>query len=395
MPQFIQQLKHEFAAIVKDKAVIVTIIGGIVFYAALYPQPYLNNLPEDLSIAAVDLDNSATSRKLLRWANASPDIRISHRSQSVAAARTLLTEGLVRGLIVIPYGFEKDLALSRSPVVGVAGDANYFLVYGTAMEGLVGAVKTLSANARVRSLVLDGVPMSFAVLDWSPVQLNARPLFNVSMGYLGYVLPAVFVLILHQTMLLASGLIGAGSYNVKASSRSNRVQNSPGVTLGARFAAMFLFYVLLTQFYMGACFEFYGVPRNANLNDLWLMIVAFVAATAALGVLIGVVLPRRELVAPFVMVSSLPLVFTAGFIWPVELIPEPIVSLTNMAPSTAAIQGFLKLNQMGASFTQVANHWWTLIGLTVVYGLMAYRILKRRYAAQQWMELPASQATRS
>jgi len=380
--QFIRQLKRELAAIVKDKAVLVTVVGGIVFYAALYPQPYLNNLPEDLSMAAVDLDNSATSRKLLRWANASPKKRISYRSESVAAARELLTQGLVRGLIVIPYGFEKDLAVSKSPVVGLAGDANYFLVYGTAMEGLVGAVKSISAGARVRSMMLDGTPMSFAIMNWSPIKLNARPLFNVSMGYLGYVLPAVFVLILHQTMLLASGLIGAGSYKAGSTAMSNHPHIGVGVLLGARFCAMFLIYLLLTQFYMGVCFEFYGVPRNANLNDLWLMIVAFIAATAALGVLIGVVLPRRELVAPFVMMSSLPLAFTAGFIWPVELIPEPIVWLTQMAPSTSAIQGFLKLNQMGASIVQVANHWWTLVGLAVLYGLVAYKLLHRRYANQ-------------
>jgi ABC-2 type transport system permease protein len=382
MSQFIRQLKRELAAIVKDKAVLVTVVGGIVFYAALYPQPYLNNLPEDLSIAAVDLDNSATSRKLLRWANASPKIRISYRSASVAAARELLTQGLVRGLIVIPYDFEKDLAVSKSPVVGLAGDANYFLVYGTAMEGLVGAVKTVSAGARVRGMMLEGAPMSFAIMDWSPIKLNARPLFNVSMGYLGYVLPAVFVLILHQTMLLASGLIGAGSYKAGSTASSNHPHIGVGVLLGARFCAMFLIYLLLTQFYMGVCFEFYGVPRNADLNDLWLMIVAFIAATAALGVLIGVVLPRRELVAPFVMMSSLPLAFTAGFIWPVELIPEPIVWLTQMAPSTSAIQGFLKLNQMGASIAQVANHWWALVGLAVLYGLLAYKLLQRRYANQ-------------
>jgi ABC-2 type transport system permease protein len=53
-----------------------------------------------------------------------------------------------------------------------------------------------------------------------------------------------------------------------------------------------------------------------------------------------------------------------------------------MAPSTSAIQGFLKLNQMGASIAQVATHWWTLVGLAVLYGLLAYKLLQRRYANQ-------------
>lgn len=369
---FFHHLQQEFLNIVADKAVIITVIGGVLFYAALYPQPYLNQLPLQQSIAVVDQDDTPASRRLIRFADAAPEVHINQRVGSISQARELLLSGEIRGMMVIPRYFERDLALSRSPVISLAGDANFFVVYGTVIQGLAGAVMTTGAGARVRELLLTGVPLSLAVRDWSPMRLNQRPLFNVGMGYLGYVLPAIFILILQQTLLLASGLIGAESRK-----KSGLPVAGAASMLAARFLAMFVVYFLLAQFYMGACFDFYGISRNAGIVDLWLMMSAFISASVALGILIGLLLPRRELAAPMVMISSLPMAFSAGFIWPRELLPEPVLWISQWFPSTPAIQGFLKLNQMGAEFSQVINHWWSLWALAIFFSLISLILLNR------------------
>ncbi len=369
---FLNRLKNEFLNIFTDKAVLITVLGGVLLYAVLYPQPYLNQLPLQQAIAVVDQDNTPASRRLIRYADATPQVHVAGRVGSISEARSLLLDGQVRGMMIIPRHFERDVGLSRSPVIGLAGDANFFLIYGTVIEGLAGAVMSTGAMVRVRELMLAGVPLSFAVKDWSPIHLNERPLFNVGMGYLGYVLPAIFILILQQTLLLASGLIGAES-----GEKSGLSLSRAGSIFGVRFVAMFSIYFLLTQFYMGACFEFYGISRNAHIVDLWLMITAFIAASVALGILFGLLLPGRELAAPLVMVSSLPMAFTAGFIWPRELLPEPVLWISQWFPSTSAIQGFLKLNQMGAEFSQVLNHWWGLWALAGFFSLLSLILMTR------------------
>lgn len=370
--RFIDHLKSEFLNIFKDKAVLTTVIGGVLFYAALYPQPYLKQLPLKQSIVVVDHDNTPASRRLIRYADATPQVNVTGLVGSITEARSLLLNQEVRGMLIVPRHFERDLMLSRSPVIGLAGDANFFLIYGTVIEGLAGAVMTTGATARVRELMVSGVPLSLAVKDWSPVNINVRPLFNVGMGYLGYVLPAIFILILQQTLLLACGLIGAERQVKHGLSLVNA-----GSLFGARFVAMFIVYVLLTQFYMGACFEFYGISRNGNIVDLWKMIAAFLSASVSLGILIGLLLPRRELAAPLIMICSLPMAFTAGFIWPRELLPAPLALISDFFPSTSAIQGFLKLNQMGAEFHQVLDHWWVLWSLSALCTILSLVLMTR------------------
>ena len=362
----LQALKQEVRHLFTDKAVITIIIGGVLFYAALYPQPYLNQSLFKQTIAVVDHDRTPSSRRLIRYANATPQVTVAARADSISQARTLLLAGEVRGMLVIPQHFERDLILSRSPVIGLASDANFFLVYGTVIEGLADAVMSTAASARVRQLMIDGVPLEIARENWSPIHLNERPLFNPGMGYLDYVIPAVFILILQQTLLLASCLIGA-----EAKEKSGLRFGRACTVFFSRFIVMFLVYILLAQFYMGACFEYYDISRNAKITDLWLMIVAFTSACVAFGILLGLLLPRRELAAPVVMLSSLPMAFTAGFIWPRDLLPQPVLWISQWFPSTSAIQGFLKLNQMGAEFSQVMNNWLGLWALASFFALLA------------------------
>jgi ABC-2 type transport system permease protein len=78
------------------------------------------------------------------------------------------------------------------------------------------------------------------------------------------------------------------------------------------------------------------------------------------------------------MISSLPLVFTAGFVWPLESIPETIQTFSQLAPSTSAIQGFLKLNQMGAELQQIGHHIALLVVLAIGYLSGALLLNERR-----------------
>jgi ABC-2 type transport system permease protein len=59
----------------------------------LYPQPYLNQQPLQQPVAVIDQDNSPASRRLIRYADATPQVEVAHRVASIAEARALLLAG--------------------------------------------------------------------------------------------------------------------------------------------------------------------------------------------------------------------------------------------------------------------------------------------------------------
>ncbi|KOO11055.1 ABC transporter, partial [Vibrio xuii] len=115
-----------------------------------------------------------------------------------------------------------------------------------------------------------------------------------------------------------------------------------------------------------------GVSQLAHASQLLTLLLPFLIASCAIGIWLGSITPRRELVTLVVLVSSMPLVFSAGFIWPVEAIPSPIVWLSQLFPSTPAIQSFLALNQMGADWTQIRVEYSQLWLQAAVWCLVGY-----------------------
>ncbi|QIA63765.1 ABC transporter permease [Vibrio astriarenae] len=354
-------LKEELVALLTNPVVVITVFGGVVFYSFLYPLPYAHQTPLEQKVAVVNLDNSQVSLKLERMIDATPQVQVVERVHTIEDAKTSFMRGDISGFIVIPAHFYKDLLLGKSPVLSYAGDASYFLVYGTVVEGLAQAGGTLGAEVKVAQILSSGEPIALASEQYSSVKSNLKPTFNPRMGYVDYVVPAVFVLILQQTLVMAAGLM----VGTQKGNNGYWQQVSKFKLLAARTFVLSFIYYVLSMYYFGASFNMHGVTTLASMSHILTMLLPFIVACCLLGYTLGYWLPRRELVTVLVLVSSMPLVFLAGFIWPVEMIPAPLLWAADLFPSTVAIKAFLSLNQMGADWSQV-NHLYTHLWILVL-----------------------------
>jgi len=370
---FFALVKAELKALLTNPVVILTVFGGVVFYSFLYPLPYSHQTPREQKISVVNLDKSQTSYQLERMVDATPQVQIVQRDYTLEDAHQAFLNGEVSGILVIPEHFYKDLMLGKSPTLSYAGDASYFLVYGTIVEGLAQSGGTLAAQTKIAKLLIDGHPLSKAVEQYAPTKLNLKPTFNPRIGYVDYVVPAVFVLILQQTLAMAAGLMVGTQKN--GTGYWSHV--SPIKLISARLLVLITIYYLLSMYYFGASFTMHGVNQLAHATDLLTLLLPFLVASSAIGIWLGAITPRRELVTLVVLISSMPLIFSAGFIWPVEAIPAPMVWLSELFPSTPAIQGFLTLNQMGGSWQNVGVNYTQLWLQSALWLAIAYWFYKK------------------
>lgn len=366
-------IKKEIKAIFSNPAITLTVFGGVVFYSFLYPLPYSHQTPREQPITVINLDNSLASRQLERMVDATPQIKIVERAHTINEAKAQFFAGKVRGILLIPENFYRDLLLGKSPTLGYAGDASYFLVYGTIAEGLAKAGGTLAAKTKITQLLADGVPLDLAKDQYTQTKLNMKPTFNPTIGYVNYVVPAVFVLILQQTLIIGLGLMGATE-----KSNSNYWFQQPTVKiLAVRTFIFIVIYYVMSLYYFGFSFNFYGISKLASPLLLLMLLVPFLLASSFIGIVLGALVPRRELVTVVVLVSSMPLVFSGGFIWPLESLPQPIIWISNLFPCTPAIQSFLSVNQMGADFAQIISQWTLLWAQVIVWGALAFMCYHR------------------
>ncbi|MGC7869703.1 ABC transporter permease [Vibrio anguillarum] len=367
-------LKAELKALFTNPVVLLTVFGGVVFYSFLYPLPYTQQTPREQTLSIVNLDKSQASYQLERMVDATPQVKVIQRDSTIEDAKQAFLNRKVSGILVIPEHFYKDLLLGKSPTLAYAGDASYFLVYGTIVEGLSQAGGTLAAKSKVSRLVMEGEPLSLAAQHYSATSINLKPTFNPRMGYVDYVVPAVFVLILQQTMIMAAGLMGG----TQKHGNGYWSHTTPLRLILVRSIVLVAVYYLLSMYYFGASFTSHGVNTLASAGHLLLLLLPFLLASCLCGIWLGSVTPRRELVTLVVLISSMPLIFSAGFIWPLEAIPRPIIWISNLFPSTPAIQSFLSLNQMGASWDQISTQWGILWVQVFGWGALAFYQLQRK-----------------
>lgn len=354
----VELCKAELRAIFTNPALLLTIFGGVLFYSVLYPLPYVSQVPREQQVVVADLDGSQLSRRLLRMVDATPQVSIVRQAGSLEEAKRIFADQELAGMLVIPENFHRDLLLGRQPALSFAGDASYFLVFSTAMEGMTGAGRTLAAQVKVQRLMLDGQALPLAAEQYTPVRMRLHAMFNEAEGYVNYVIPAVFVLILHQTLIMGIGIL-AGS-EMESLGRGQAANEAPywcrvsPFTLVLVRASIFVaVYLVLCCYYFGICLQIYDLPRLAEVGDITLFGLVFLFAASLFGVALGAVLSRRELVTVIALLSSLPLVFSCGFIWPETAIPDWLVTLVQLVPAVPGIDGMVRLNQMGASMQQV------------------------------------------
>ena len=182
--------------------------------------------------------------------DATPQVQVSRYAHSLDQAKQYIEQDGLAGMLVIPEYFYRDLLLGKSSTLSYAGDASYFLVYSTIVEGMVASGETLAASIKINRSIIEGQALQLAKEQYKPVKINLRPVFNTTMGYVNYVVPAVFILILHQTLLIAAGLLGGGQTEQTRSGNTGYwMQVSPWQLLAVRTTLFILIYLVLMLFY--------------------------------------------------------------------------------------------------------------------------------------------------
>lgn len=376
MKGFLAGYTAQLRQVFTDTGALLLMVIAIVIYSMFYPLPYLREVVKDAPVGVVDLDTTSTSRQLIRWADAHEAIRVTQRTAQTSEVETALAAGEIDGYLIIPSGFRADILGGRKTVIVYGGDAGRFLTLKQVLTGFAEAAGTLSASIEVRQLLASGQGREQAMVTQAPVQIRSHSLFNTREGYGSYLIPAVFVLILQQTLLLGVGLL-AGTACEDVARPKHRPTPSVARFAGSCAALMSL-YTAHSAFFFGFCFWLFDMPRYGDPLAIAVFLLPFLAACTFFAYALAATCRSRESSLQGLLVTSIPFLFLAGFAWPMELMPEPLQWFAHLVPSTAGIQGFLRLNQMGASLHDVSHWWWTLWILCGLYAWPAWHSWRRQ-----------------
>jgi ABC-2 type transport system permease protein len=345
----------------RDRAAVVTMIVAVLIYGFYYPEAYSHQVVDRLPLVVIDLDDSVSSRELLRRVDSLRGVHVAAVLNAMPEAESWITSRRADAILLVLPRFERDILRGGRGRVAVYGNGANLLRASNALASLADALASFGAAAAREQAQFRGAPAP-------PVfELVQRPLYNTRVGYGSTVVPAVGQLIAQQTLLIGIVLVLAWRRE-----RLGRRLGMAGRTLLGTGAFFALVGVFSSAHFAGFVPWFHDYPRGGNPPVLALAIPVFVLAVTSLGLFIGSFFRVRERAMLFLLPAALPMYFLSGASWQVEAMPAAARGLAALLPSSHGIPLIMKLNQMGASLEEVAPEFAALIVLAVLYGALAW-----------------------
>jgi len=352
----------EWRRVLGTRSAFTLLFLAPLIYGIYYPQPYLNQILRKLPIAVVDNDLSDLSRQIVETLDASGALSVAVRTRTLVEARSAIDRGTAFAAVEIPPDAERDMLKGLTVHIPIYADATYLFMFRSTASGVATAIGTLTSELVSRGARSDGSLVKAKLANSSPADVLLQPIFNPVGGYASYVVPAAFVLILQQTLLIGAAML-TGTALAKGGGAFASVFGRGIAHLSIYLPAVALYLIVLPRIY--------GFSTLGHLPELFAIATVFLLATSFMGQAVGAWFTRPENATILLLATSLPQFFMAGFAWPREAIPEAALAFGRIFPADSAIDGLVRINQLGAGIWEVAHDWLGLWCLALIYFALA------------------------
>ena len=375
---------RELRAIGSSYSVLLVLVGGVFFYGLLYNYMYAPNVVREVPVAVVDHSQTALSRQYIRWLDATSQVQVNYREPDMVAAKRLMRDARVWGILYLPSHFETLLYEGRRAVYTLYASTDAFLYYEAIEEANLLVMEAIDDAYRTQLISDLSLPALAAVATQSPVTVVGTALYNPDEGYGFYLIPSVLMIIIFQTLMMlvamTSNRKSESSLGFAISARFSLEKigkTALSLVWGKCFAYLFL-YGVFALFLVGALPLVFDIPRVTSWWSLLLLLVPYVLSTSCLGLALSRWYTDPE--APILLIAffSIGLIFLSGVSYPLELMPWYWQTAHYVVPAGASVLAFVKLSAMDASFGDIVPEFITLCVQVVVYSLLAVSIYKAK-----------------
>jgi ABC-2 type transport system permease protein len=344
-------------------SMVVFPILAMVFFTSLMDE----GLPEDMPVGVVDLDNTTTSRSLIRRLDAFQSSKVVAHYPSVAEARRAIQENEIYAFFYIPKGTTDELLASRQPKI------SYYYNMASVMSGslLMKDMKTISnlGSAAVGQATMraKGFTPQQIQTFLQPIRIDLHQIANPWTNYNVY----LSTVLVPGVMMLFMFLISAYSLGMELKfSRGKEwlglADNNIVIALLGKYLPQALISLSIIFFYE---FYIYGVmhfPHQGGVGMILLLVILEVLASIGFGIFAFGLMPSLRMSMSVCSLWAVLSFSLAGSAFPVMGMDGAIQFLTWLFP----LRHYYMLYQItvfnGFSLIDAWFHFVALVGFTLL-----------------------------
>lgn len=381
--------KQEFRNTFRDQGVLIFFVLVPLVYPLIYSFIYTNEVIREVPTAVVDNSRSSLSRKYLRKVDSNPEVKLVSYCADMEEAKLLLKERKAYGIIYIPASFSDDITCGKQTQVSIFCDMSGLMYYKALLTANTNV--SLAMNADIKLERSTNTTDRQDEITTYPITYEDIALYNPTNGFAAFLIPAVLILIIQQTLLLGIGL-SAGTAREKNQFKelipvSHHYNGTLRIVLG-KGLSYFMVYSLVSVYILCVVPWLFSLNQIAIPGVLTLFTLPYLAACIFFAMTVSITIRNRETCMLLFVFTSVPLLFLSGISWPGSAMPAFWKYFSYFFPSTFGINGYVRINSMGATLHEVAFEYqalWLQAGGYFLTTCLVYRwqIMKRKGAEKE------------
>lgn len=365
--------KEELRRVFRDGGVLIFFFLVPLFYPLLYAFIYDNEVVREAKLAVVDQSGSQLSREFIRRIDATPEVQVAAVCANPEEARRLMNRKKAYAVLLFPPDFSRQVHSGRQAHVSLYCDMSSLLYYKAFLLAATEVSLDLGKEPAQRNVAAARPQILVDALRYEELML-----FNPQGGFASFLVPAILILIIHQTLLLGVCMLGGTPVENVRRPRRGALAVVPGKSL-----AYLLLYVPVCLWALVVVPRLFSLPQAGHPADVLAFMLPYLSACIFFSMTLSGFIASRE--SPFLLFifTSIVLLFLSGISWPSEAMPVFWKVLSYLFPSTPGIQGFVRIHSMGASLREVVFEYRLLWMQALVYFITACLVCRYRRLRRQ------------
>ncbi|KMM34918.1 MULTISPECIES: ABC transporter permease [Parabacteroides] len=369
--------KDELKNVFKDSGVMIFFFLVPFIYPLLYAFIYNNEVVHNAKMVVVDQSDSYLSREYIRKVDATADVKVVAVCSDMEEAKRMMDAKEAYGILYFPSEFSKNIHKGKQATVSLYCDMSALLFYKAFL--LATTEVSLEIGKELRAQNNPSSTIEQEKITINPIPYESVALFNSQNGFASFLVPAILILVIQQTLILGIGMLG-GTAREKNRFHSlvpiSRHFNGTLRIVFGKSLTYILLYIVVCIWALGVVPKLFSLPQVGEPWTVMLFVLPYLFASIFLSMTLSGFMTSREAPMLVFVFTSVILLFISGVSWPKEAIPPFWKAVGYLFPSTPGIQGFIRINTAGASLNEVAHEYrtlWIQAGIYFITACIIYR----------------------
>lgn len=345
-----------------------------------------NGLPTNLPAGVVDLDNTATTRNIVRNLDAFQQTEIIAHYPDFEEARKAVQRGEIYSFYYIPKGTTEEALSSRQPKVSFYVNYSYLIAGSLAYKDQRTMSVLAGAAVGQATLLAKGATEDQAVAFLQPIVIDTHALNNPWLNYSVYLcntlLPGVLMLLIFLTTTYT---LGVELKENTAQQLMKMADNSIVTALTGKLLPQTILFFISTTFYNAYLYGFLHYPCHSGILPMLFAGLLMILASQAVGVFFFGLFGSMRLSLSVASLWGVLSFSISGFSFPVMAMHPTLQALSNLFPLR---HYFLLYVNLALNGYPMIYAWHSIVALLLFILLPFFVLKKLRTAMLHYVYIP-------